>query len=110
MSEEEINEENDEESSTTRKSSQRILNKPKKITKNSKNTKISSTNSETLVNHWILYEKERSLLLKDDMDSNTSVFSDASMSELGDAFSQKKLLREKAKESTKTYKMLKFKK
>jgi hypothetical protein len=38
-----------------------------------------------------LTEKERSLLLKDDMDSNTSVSSDASMSELGDAFSQKKL-------------------
>jgi hypothetical protein len=33
MSKEEIHEENDEESSTTRKSSQRILNKPKKITK-----------------------------------------------------------------------------
>jgi hypothetical protein len=33
MSEEEIHEENDEESSTTRKSSQRILNKPKKLIK-----------------------------------------------------------------------------
>jgi hypothetical protein len=51
MSKEEIHEENDEESLTTRKSSQRILNKPKKITKNSKNTKISSMNFETLVNH-----------------------------------------------------------
>jgi hypothetical protein len=53
MSEEGIHEENDEESSTTRKSSQRILNKPKKINKNSKNTKISSTNSETLVNQFL---------------------------------------------------------
>jgi hypothetical protein len=48
MSEEEIHEENDEESSIIRKSSQRIFNKPKKITKNSKNIKISSTNSEIL--------------------------------------------------------------
>jgi hypothetical protein len=48
-----------------------------------------------------LTEKERSLLLKDDLDSNTSISSDVSMFELGDAFTQKKLLREKAKESTK---------
>jgi hypothetical protein len=48
-----------------------------------------------------LTEKELSLLQKDDIDSNTSVSSDVSLSDLGDAFSQKKLLREKAKESTK---------
>jgi hypothetical protein len=46
MSAKKIHEEIYEESSTTRKSSQLILNK-----KNSKNTKISSMNSETLVNH-----------------------------------------------------------
>jgi hypothetical protein len=33
-----------------------------------------------------LTEKERSLLLKDDLDLNTSVSSDVSMFELGDAF------------------------
>jgi hypothetical protein len=66
MSDEEIGEtEKGESSSTTKKSSQRIVNQPKKITKNNKSTKISSTNSEALVNHWILYEQNNDEFFQD---------------------------------------------